>query len=214
MVFILVMVSPAMTRVAPTPEHVTAKMLEYTEEHNAFQNPPFRVEPISPQIFEDFIAADLKIRSVFPMVLSGYSGEILKQPDHEDIIKLSTPLQHILSSICLTFMLPLIFRVLYYLASTFTLCLKKGFSTLKFMYSFLKQGSKMPKQVTEEKDLEQECILMKAFSLTDTGELKESNQNFQPESKHHENQCFESEVYYSHPRNKMKRKKRKNNNPA
>jgi hypothetical protein len=75
MVLILVMVSPTLTRAAPVPELVIAKMLEHTKERNAVQNfhPRIETETISPQTLEDFIAADVKVRSIFPIQVVGRS---------------------------------------------------------------------------------------------------------------------------------------------
>ena len=147
----------------------------------------------------DFIAADVKARSIFPILPIGCRGRIPKEPDHEDIIRLSTPLKHLFSVICLTLTLPMIFVVLYYLVCTVTLFLKKGFSTIKFMCSSLKRGKGMPEQVTKSKDLEEECILMRAFSPNDAEESKYNDQSVQPKFKHHETK---------------EDQERKNNNPA
>ena len=89
--------------------------------------------------------------------------------------------------------MPMIFVALYYLVSTTTLFLKKGFATVRFSCSSLKQGKRTPEQVTKGKDLEEECVLIRAFHSTDARESEDNDQNIQPRFKH-ESQCFESEV--------------------
>ena len=125
-----------------------------------------------------------RTRSVFP-VIPRCLGRIPEELDYENATKLNPPVRHLFDAIGFTIALPVIFMVLYCLVTAITFFLEKGVATIRFSCS-------SPKQVTKDKNLEEECVLIKSLYSTDVRK-SENNEDVKPKFKH-KSQCFESEV--------------------